>query len=55
LYDDAMTVPRNLANGPFELDLAVLQDRPDRPPVPLAIAARGPDGWYHLGTIHLRR
>jgi len=51
LYDTAVVVPADTAPGEYDLDLGVLDERTDEPKVKLAIAGRGPDGWYHLGKI----
>ena len=55
LYDSAVVIPERLADGEYDLDIGVLHDQTDRPAVKLAIVGRRPDGWYHLGKIHVQR
>ena len=55
MYDSAVIVPEGLVDGEYDLDIGVQHDQTDRPAVKLAIAGRRPDGWYHLGKIHVQR
>jgi hypothetical protein len=53
LFDHAVVVPANVAPGEYNLALALLDPRSEQPKVRLAIAGRGEDGWYALGTIRV--
>jgi len=55
LYDNAVVVPEGIADGQYDLDIAVVAEQSDQPAVKLAIAGRRPDGWYNLGKIHVQR
>jgi hypothetical protein len=55
LYDNAVTVPKDLGEGEYELMIGVLDERTDEPKVKLAIEGRRPDGWYNLGKIKVQR
>ena len=55
LFDAAVEVPEDMAEGQYELDIGVLDQRGQRPVVKLAIGGRRPDGWYNLGKINVRR
>ena len=55
LYDDAVVVPKDVAEGEHELTLGILDERIDQPSVKLAIEGRRPDGWYALGKIRVQR
>jgi len=55
LYDDAVTVPKDLGEGEYELVIGILDERIDEPKVRLAIEGRRPDGWYSLGKISVQR
>ncbi len=54
LYDNAVVVPENLAEGEYDLSLGILDERIDEPRVKLAIEGRRPDGWYGLGKIRIQ-
>jgi hypothetical protein len=55
LYDSTVTVPAAAVPGPYDLEIAILDERFDEPRVKLAIAGRRPDGWYPLGEINVQR
>jgi hypothetical protein len=54
LYDNAVAVPADVAEGPYELQIGILDERFDEPEVKLAIEGRRPDGWYNLGKINVQ-
>lgn len=54
VYDDAVFVPRALAAGRYDLDIAIVEESTRQPKVKLAIAGVKPDGWYALGSIEIR-
>ena len=53
LYDNAVTVPPEMPPGEYDLQIAILDLKSNKPKVKLAIAGRQPDGWYPLGKIRL--
>jgi hypothetical protein len=55
LYDDAVNVPADAPPGEYDLQIGILDPRPNKPTVKLAIAGRDPDGWYLLGRITVSR
>jgi hypothetical protein len=55
LYDNAVIVPADVAEGSYDLHIGVLDERFDEPDVKLAIEGRRPDGWYSLGKITVQR
>jgi len=55
LCDSAVTVPADTAEGPYDLQIGILDERFDEPDVKLAIEGRRPDGWYGLGKITVQR
>jgi len=55
LYDNAVAVPADTAEGPYELQIGILDERFEEPDVKLAIEGRRPDGWYDLGKISVQR
>jgi len=55
LCDSTATVPADAAEGPYDLQIGILDERFDEPDVKLAIEGRRPDGWYNLGKINVQR
>jgi hypothetical protein len=55
VYDGAVVVPADTAEGQYELQIGVLDERFDEPDVKLAIEGRRPDGWHNLGKISVQR
>ena len=53
MYDNAVSIPANAAQGQYELQIGILDDRVDKPKVNLAIEGRTPDGWYNMGRIDI--
>ena len=53
LYDNAVTVPSDMPPGEYDLEIAILDPRPGKPTIKLAISGRQSDGWYPLGKIRL--
>jgi hypothetical protein len=53
LYDAAVTVPSDMPASEYDLQIAILDPRPNKPKIKLAISGRQPDGWYPLGKITL--
>ncbi|MCL5279284.1 MAG: DUF4832 domain-containing protein [Planctomycetes bacterium] len=54
LCDRAVTIPADTPEGPYDLQIGVLDERFDEPDVKLAIEGRRPDGWYSLGKISIQ-
>ncbi|MBM4028088.1 MAG: DUF4832 domain-containing protein [Planctomycetes bacterium] len=55
LYDHAVTIPADVPEGSYDLQIGILDERFDEPDVKLAIEGRRPDGWYDLGKITVQR
>ncbi len=55
LCDSTVTVPADTPEGPYDLQIGILDERFDEPDVKLAIEGRRPDGWYDLGKINVQR
>jgi hypothetical protein len=55
LYDSAVVIRENMAEGEYDLGIGILDERIDEPRVKLAIEGRRPDGWYGLGKIKVER
>jgi hypothetical protein len=51
LYDDSVLVPSDLPVGEYNLQIGIIDPLSNKPKVQLAIEAKLPDGWYHLGKI----
>jgi len=54
VYNDAVFLPHDMAEGLYDLQLAILDPRTQEPAIKLAIEGRQPDGWYQLGKITVR-
>jgi hypothetical protein len=44
-----------MPEGPYDLEIAIVEPRTRKPHVRLAIEGRQPDGWYRLGGIDVRK
>jgi hypothetical protein len=53
LYDSSVTVPPNFLAGEYDLQIAILDPRPQKPTINLAISGRSEEGWYPLGKIKI--
>jgi hypothetical protein len=51
LYDGRVFLPRDVPEGPYELQLGIVDRETREPRVRLAIEGRAPDGWYPIGPI----
>jgi hypothetical protein len=54
VYDSAVFLPLDMPEGPYDLDVAIVEPRTRKPHVRLAIEGRQADGWYRLGGITVR-
>jgi hypothetical protein len=54
VYNDAVYLPLGVAEGEYQLDVAIVEPLTRQAHVKLAIAGRMPDGWYNLGKITVR-
>jgi hypothetical protein len=54
VYDSSLFLPLGVAEGEYDLEIALLDPRTRQPKVRLAIEGRQPDGWYRLGKISVR-
>jgi hypothetical protein len=55
IYDQSLQIPDHLAEGTYELQVAVVDRMNHEPRVNLAIEGRLDDGWYQLGKIEIVR
>lgn len=55
LYDATVNIPADIAQGQYDLEIGILDERIGKPKVNLAIEGRQPDGWYNLGKIDVSR
>jgi len=55
LYDSTVNIPADTAQGQYNLQIGILDDRIKKPKVNLAIEGRLPDGWYNLGKIYVSK
>jgi hypothetical protein len=55
LYDDAVFPPLDMPEGTYDLEVAILDPRTRKPNVKIAIVGIGPDGWYKMGQIEVRK
>ncbi len=53
LYDNSVKVPPDMPSGEYTLQIAILDPRPQKPTIKLAISARNEEGWYPLGKIKI--
>jgi hypothetical protein len=54
VYDSSLFLPLGVAEGDYDVEIALLDPRTRQPKVRLAIEGRQPDGWYRLGKISVR-
>ncbi len=53
LFNDAVFIPRDTPPGKYELEIAILDKRGEKPVIKLAIEGLRNDGWYPLSTIEV--
>lgn len=53
--EDLVTLPEDLPDGPYTLDVAILDQEGLAPFVDLAIAGKRQDRWYPISTVMIRR
>ena len=53
--EDAMTLPEDISDGSYVLDVAILDQEGHAPFVDLAIEGKSQDGWYPISTVMIRR
>ena len=54
LYDNTVSVPPDLPEGEYDLEIAILDRASNQPKVKLAISGMSLDGWYKLGKIEVQ-
>ncbi len=54
IYDDAIFIPRDIAAGKYEMQIAIVDVQSHEPKVKLAIKGINPEGWYPLGEIEIK-
>lgn len=52
--EDTFLVPRSIPAGSYQLDVAIVELRTQRPAIKLAIAGRQIDGWYPVSRIEVK-
>jgi hypothetical protein len=55
LYNSAVLIPTDLADGNYELSIAIVDPSTNLPKVKLAIEGLRPDGWYRLGDLKVQQ
>jgi len=55
VYDSSISLPYDMPEGEYDLELAIVDQRTRIPKVKLAIKGRTPDGWYSLGKITVQK
>lgn len=53
--EEKLFLPRNMPEGNYELDIAIVSPVTHEPRIQLAIEGRKPDGWYALGNIRIKK
>jgi hypothetical protein len=54
LYEDAVFLPRELPDGVYAVDVAIVDPDSHQPKVKMAIEGMTADGWYPMGELTLR-
>lgn len=54
IYDNAVSVPKNISTGIYKLQIGIVDDQSKMPGVSLAIKGRENDGWYSIGDIEIK-
>jgi hypothetical protein len=54
LYDDTVFLPLGMPEGEYDIEVAIVDQSTLKPKVKLAIAGKGPDGWYRMGKITVK-
>jgi Domain of unknown function (DUF4832) len=55
VFEDPLFVPQDLADGTYELSVAMLDPFTLQPGIRLGIEGRGTDGWYPMGSVRVSR
>jgi len=54
VYDGTLYIPENLAEGDYEVRVAMLDPRTGKPAIRFANEGRQPDGWYVMGSLTIK-
>jgi len=54
VYDGTLYVPENLAEGSYDVRVAMLDPRTGKPAIRLAVEGRQEDGWYAMGSLTVK-
>ena len=54
VYDGTLYIPENLAEGNYEVRIAMLDPRTGKPAIRLAVEGRQEDGWYAMGSLTVK-
>lgn len=53
LFDSSLHIPANIADGYYDVQVAICDPVSKKPVVQLAIEGKQKDGWYNLGSIKI--
>jgi len=54
VYDGTLYVHENLAEGNYDVRVAMLDPRTGKPAIRLAVEGRQEDGWYAMGSLTVK-
>ena len=54
VYDGTLYVPETLAEGNYDVRIAMLDPRTGKPAIRLAVEGRQEDGWYAMGSLTVK-
>jgi hypothetical protein len=54
VYDGTLYIPENLADGDYEVRIAMLDPRTGKPAIRFANEGRQEDGWYAMGSLTVK-
>jgi hypothetical protein len=54
VFDGSVYLPENLADGSYDVRIAMLDPRTGKPAIRFAIEGRQEDGWYLAGSLTVK-
>ncbi len=54
VYDGTLYIPENLADGDYEVRVAMVDPRTGKPAIRFANEGRRADGWYAMGSLTVK-
>jgi len=54
VYDGTLYLPENLAEGDYDVRVAMLDPRTGKPAIRFAMEGRQEDGWYAMGSLRVK-